>query len=178
MPISPFQFTNSIITGYASISRNKCMSLSASPLASAPLVFGKLTCPIVAWLRQLGIRMVAYIYDFLLLAGSKEEAHHLQAQLMLTLSQALRFSINTKKSLMNPCHKIEFLGVMIQSHTPALHPPLHKLQVKSFPAPIQRYLQINITVREIAQFIGTANAAAVAIPLAPLFYRSLQATKK
>ena len=48
-------------------------------LSSAPWVFTKVTQPIVAWLRQLGIRMVAYIDDFLLLAHTKEEAY-LQAQ--------------------------------------------------------------------------------------------------
>ena len=123
--------------------------------------------------------MVAYIDDFLLLAHSKEEAH-LQAQLMTTMFQALGFSINTEKSLLTPCQEIEFLGVMIQSHPPALHLPQHKLQALK-----SRALQLlhkdtskqNITVREIAQFIGTANAAAVAIPPAPPFYRSFQATK-
>ena len=123
--------------------------------------------------------MVAYIDEFLLLAYSKKEAH-LQVQLTVIMFQALEFSINTEKSLSTPCQEIEFLGVMIQSHPPALHLPLHKLQVIKFKA-----LQLlrkdtfrqNITVREIAQFIGTANAAAVAIPPVPLFYRSLQATK-
>ena len=82
-------------------------------LSSAPQVFTKVTRPIVAWLRQLGIRMVAYIDNFLLLAHTKEEAH-LKAQLMVTIFQALGVSINTKKSLLTPEQETEFLEVMIQ----------------------------------------------------------------
>ena len=119
--------------------------------------------------------MVVYIDDFLLLAHSREEAH-LQAQLMVTMFQALGFSINTEKSLLAPCQEIEFLGVMIQSHPPAFHLPKHKLQAIKSKAS-QLLHKPNISATEIAQFIGTANAAAVAIPPAPLFYRSLQATK-
>ena len=108
---------------------------------------------------------------FFLLAGCKEEAR-LQAQLMLTTLQALGFSINTEKSLLNPCQEIELLGVMIQSHPPVLHLPLHKLEtIKSRASQLlcKVISKQNITVRDIAQFIGTANAVAVAIPLAPLF---------
>ena len=91
---------------------------------------------------------------------------------MLTIFQAVGFSINTEKSLLNPCQEIEFLGVMIQSHPSALHLSLHKLQIiKSRASQLLRKdtSKQNITVREIAQFIGTANAVAVAIPPAPLF---------
>jgi len=112
------------------------------------------------------------------LAHTKEEAH-LQAQLIVIIFQALGFSINTKKSLLTPQQEIEFLGVVIQSHPPTFHLPQHKLQVIKAKA-IQLHKDAThqtITVREIAQFIGTTNAAAVAIPPAPLFYRSLQATK-
>ena len=115
---------------------------------------------------------IAYIDNLLLLAHSKEEAH-LQARLMLTIFQ-LGFSINTEKSLLSPCQQIQFLDVIIQSHPPALHLPLHKLQtIKSRASQLlcKNTSKQNITVREMAKFIGTANAAAVAIPPAPLFYK-------
>ena len=148
-------------------------------LSSAPRVFTKITRPIVAWLRQLGVRLIAYIDDFLLLAPSKEEAH-VQAQLMTTVLQALGFSINNEKSTLVPCQEIEFLGVIVQSHPPALRLPQHKLQMLKSKA--QQLLHKDashqtITARDLAQFIGTASAAAVAIPPDPLFYRSLQASK-
>ena len=148
-------------------------------LSSAPRVFTKITRPIVAWLRQLGVRLIAYIDDFLLLAPSKEEAH-VQAQLMTTVLQALGFSINNEKSTLVPCQEIEFLGVIVQSHPPTLRLPQHKLQILKSKA--QQLLHKDashqtITARDLAQFIGTASAAAVAIPPGPLFYRSLQASK-
>jgi len=148
-------------------------------LSSAPRVFTKVTRPIVAWLRQLGVRMVAYIDDFLLLAQSREEAH-LQGQLMVTMFKALGFSINTEKSLLTPQQELEFLGVTVQSQPPTLHLP--QIKMKAIKDRASQLLNRDashqtITVREMAQFIGTANAAAVAIPPAPLFYRSLQMTK-
>jgi len=122
--------------------------------------------------------MVVYIDDFLLLPQSREEAH-LIAQLMVKVLQALGLAVNFEKSLLTPCQEIEFLGVMIQSHPPAFHIPQHKLQTLRSRASqlLRKDSSIhNVTVRELAQFIGTANAAAVAIPPAPLFYRSLHAT--
>ena len=110
---------------------------------------------------------------------SKEEAL-LQTQLMLTIFQTLGFLVNTEKSLLNPCQEIEFLGVMIQSHPPALYFPLHKLQTIKYKASQllrKDSSKQNITVREIAQFIGTANAVAVAIPPPPLFTDSSKPQK-
>ena len=68
----------------------------------------------------------------------------------------------------------------IHSHPPALHLPQQKLQtIKSRASQLlcKDTTKQNITVRKIAQFVGTANAAAVTILPAPLFYRSLQATR-
>ena len=96
-------------------------------LSLAPRVFTKMTHPIVAWLRQLGVRMVAYIDDFLLLTHSREEAY-LQGQLMVTMFQALGFSINTEKSLLTPCQELEFLGATVQSLPPTLHLPQIKMK--------------------------------------------------
>ena len=41
---------------------------------------------------------------------------------------SIGFSINNKKSILIPCQKIEFLGVMVHSHPPALRLPQYKLQ--------------------------------------------------
>ena len=145
----------------------------------APRVFTKVTCPIVAWLRKLGMRILAYIDDIFLLAQSREEAH-LQAQLMVKVFQALGFAVNFEKSLLTTRQEIEFLGVMIQSHPPAFHLPQHKLQ--TLRSRTSHLLQKdssnrNVTVRKISQSIGKPNAAEVATPPALLFYRSLQAAK-
>ena len=43
-------------------------------LACAPWVFTKILKPIAAQLRQLGMRLIVYIDDILILAGSRERA--------------------------------------------------------------------------------------------------------
>ena len=72
------------------------------------------------------MRLIAYIDNFLLLALSKAQAH-VQAQLMTTVLQALDFLINNEKFILIPCHAIEFLGVIVQPHFPALCLPQYKL---------------------------------------------------
>ena len=62
------------------------------------------------------------------LASSKEEAH-IQAQLMATALQVLWFMITSEKSILIPCQEIEFLGVMVHSHPPALCLLQYKLQM-------------------------------------------------
>ena len=43
-------------------------------LSSAPMVLTKSMCPVIAWLRQLGCRVLTYIDDNLILASTREEA--------------------------------------------------------------------------------------------------------
>ena len=77
---------------------------------------------IVAWMRQFGCQMITYIDDNLLLASSKEEAQ-VQTKLMVVLFEALGFSVNYKKSVLDPQQLMEFLGFQIDSRsmTIALH---------------------------------------------------------
>ena len=139
-------------------------------LSPAPRIFINVTPP---WLRQLGMKIVSY------LESTQEEAQ-VQAELMVEIFQRLGFEINYTKSLLSPQQELEFLGVQVSTSPPAFSLPPHKL--KSLETKATQLLkksssQASISVREIAQSIGTANAAAVAIPPAPLFYRSLQRTK-
>ena len=125
------------------------------------------------------MKLVSYIDDFLLITSTQEEAQ-IQANLMVEIFQRLGFEINYTKSLLSPQQELEFLGVQVSTSPPAFSLPPHKL--KSLETKATQLLkksssQASISVREIAQFIGTANTAAVAIPPAPLFYRSLQRTK-
>ena len=99
---------------------------------------------------------------------------------MTNVLQVLGFSINYEKSILILCQEIEFFGVIVQSHSPALHLPQHKLQMLKSKA--QQLLHKDtfnqtITARDLVQFIVTASAAAMAIPPGLLFYRSLQAFK-
>jgi len=111
-------------------------------LSSVPRVFTKVILPIIACLEC-------------------------QGQLMVTVFQALVFLINMEKSLLTPCQKLKFLGITVQSQPLTLYLP-YKNQHQNHSTSEQRCLS---PARDLAQFIGTTNAAAVAIPPAPLFYR-------
>ena len=137
-------------------------------LSAAPRVFTKIVKPIVAW-------MITYIDDYLLLAPSKEEAQVL-ARLMVVLFEALGFSMNYKKSVLDPQQSMEFLRLWIDSRSMTVALPVERLgrirnQARSLLA------QTTITGRELAQFIGRAKSATLAIPPAPLFYWALQGVK-
>jgi len=58
--------------------------------------------------QVMGVRIIIYIDDMLILADSKEEAtQHLEA--LMFLLEALGFMINPEKSHLLPCQNVEFL---------------------------------------------------------------------
>ena len=73
-------------------------------LASAPRTFTKIMKPVVAALRNLGIRLIIYLDDLLILADSEQTArlHLATAQSLL---ENLGFVINLKKSVLSPVQK-------------------------------------------------------------------------
>jgi hypothetical protein len=71
-------------------------------LATAPRVFTKLIKPVVAALRQRGIRLVIYLDDILIMAESQALAIH-HAASTLNLLEGLGFIVNYKKSQLVPC---------------------------------------------------------------------------
>ena len=85
-------------------------------LAPAPLVFTKLLRPVVASLRQQGVRLVIYLDDILVMAESRDL---LQQHVCLTSSVLtnLGFLLNTKKCVLTPCMQMEYLGFMVNSLT-------------------------------------------------------------
>ena len=78
-------------------------------LTSAPWIFTKLFRPVLAYLRQRGVRCLMYLDDKLLLGNSPEEVkeHFNLCQKLIT---SLGFTINWKKTVQEPTQTIEFLG--------------------------------------------------------------------
>ena len=141
-------------------------------LSSAPWVFTKTLKPVSALLRQLGVRMIVYIDDILLLADSRELLED-QVSGLVYLLECLGFLINMKKSLLQPSQSIEFLGIMVDTLTMELKLPGEKL--KKIRAEAGRCLrEESITARALSRLLGKMNAATQVIPPAPLFYRHLQ----
>ena len=144
-------------------------------LNSAPYIFTKLMKPVIATLRRLGIRMVLYLDDMILMANSQEKARE-HFQCAANLLTSLGFILNRDKSVTSPSQQIEFLGFNLDSKTMMISLPSQKLTslVKS----VRQLADGTQTpLREIAQVLGTMVAAHPAILPAPLYYRQLEWTK-
>uniref|UniRef100_A0A1X7TWZ5 Reverse transcriptase domain-containing protein n=1 Tax=Amphimedon queenslandica TaxID=400682 RepID=A0A1X7TWZ5_AMPQE len=141
-------------------------------LASAPWVFTKTLKPIAALGRELGIRLIVYIDDILLVAETKEKARD-QASGLIYLLQCLGFTVNVEKTVLDLPQCLEFLGFMIDTTKMELSLPAQK--IKKILVESQQLLEAElVTACTLSRLIGKMNATNQVIPPAPLFYRSLQ----
>jgi len=78
-------------------------------------------------LRAIGIHLVIYMDDMLLMASSKQSLMG-YVHLLLFLLENLGFIINSKNSILCPSQEIEFLGVMLNSMTMEIRLPGEKIK--------------------------------------------------
>ena len=142
-------------------------------LSCAPWVFTKVMKPISICLRSMGVGMIVYIDDILVMGESPEQVKgHLEA--LTYLLTGLGFVINVPKSITTPAQRIKYLGLLVDSTTLHLSLPGEKLHhIRSEIDQITKKSS-PITARQLAQIIGKLHTASQAVLLAPLFYRSLQ----
>ena len=144
-------------------------------LSSAPYVFTKLLKPAVATLHRLGMRLVLYLDDMLILAQTREMTRECLAT-ALELLLSLGFIINLKKSVLNPTQKIEFLGFQIDSQRMTISLPQQK--IKSLKQRARHLCRVSqVSVREIAQILGLMISVQPAILPVPLFYWKIERLK-
>jgi len=124
--------------------------------------------PVVGALQHMEIRLAIYLDDILFLHQSKTELVQM-TPLICKLFKALGLVVNQKKSVLTPDQIMEFLGFQVNTVTLQLVFPLRKLKQLA-----QHLHQQNVTVREIARFVGKASMATRAVWQAPLHYRALQ----
>ena len=138
-------------------------------LTSAPRVFTKIMKPVVGLLRQMGICLVIYLDDILIMHHLKEELSQF-LPLICQLFEALGLMVNLEKSQMVSKQEMEFLGFQINSVSLQLVFPVKKMQ-QDARALLQRH---SVSVRDLARFMGKVTATRRAIWQAPLYYRALQ----
>ena len=141
-------------------------------LASAPWVFNKTMKPIAALGRELGIQLVIYIDNILLMAETKEKATD-HASSLIYLFQYLGFTINSEKTILEPSQHLEFLGFTMDTTSMKLSLPTQKIK-KIWEESRQLLEAEQVTCRTLSRLIGKMNATNQVIPSALLFYRSLQ----
>jgi hypothetical protein len=145
-------------------------------LACDPWDFTKALKPVAAQLRQLGMRLIVYIDDILILAESKELARD-HAIGLVYLLENLGFAVSKAKCQLEPTQTIEFLGFTVSSLSQELSLPNGK--IKKIRAETWALLgNRQVSIRKLSQLLGKLQAATGTIPLAPLFSHKLQRALK
>ena len=147
----------------------------ASGLSSAPRIFTKVMKPVITYLRSLGIRMVVYLDDMLILAQTKEELLKWRS-IVLDLLENLGVLINYDKLELEPTQSLMFLVFLI--NTVSMEIKLPKEKVIQAVQEAQKLLQAQqASARQLAHLIGVFSSTLPAILPPPLHYRGLQLLK-
>ena len=135
-------------------------------------MFTKTLKPVSALLRQLGVRLIIYIDDILILADSKKAARD-HAIGLVYLLENLGSTVSRAKCQLEPTQTIEFLGFLVNSLPQELSH--HQGTIKKIRAEVRALLKSRqVAIRKLSQLLGKLQAATRAVPLAPLFFCKLQ----
>lgn len=157
--------------------RNKILEFTSLPfgIAIAPRVFTKIMKIPIAILRRLGIRLVIYLDDILIM---NQSLTGIQSDLSTAvyLLENLGFLVNQEKSVLVPSHVTEFLGFTVNSQTMTLSLQKEKV-IKIKQNCLDLVSRQSVSARDLAQLIGRLMATNQAVLPSPLNYRSLQLLK-
>ena len=144
-------------------------------LASVPKVFTRILRPIYAWFRQQCIRCAYYIDDSLNMDRNFQLCLN-NTHTMVNVLESLGFTINKKKSILNPVQRITFFWFIIDSVKFLVI--LLEEKVKKISNFARLLLEKeNISAHILASFIGFILNAFYAVFEGPLPYRSLERDK-
>ena len=141
-------------------------------LRSSPRIFTKVLKPLLVYLRALGIRLLVYLDDILIMAATPELCLE-HTQLTWQLLTNLGFLGNLKKSVLTPKQQAEYLGFIVNSIEMKLFLTEEKLLRSKLEA--EMLLKSNPVVKILASFLGFCQSTLPAIAVAPLHFRNLQA---
>ena len=142
-------------------------------LAIAPWAFTKILKPVVAYLRSLGVRLIVYLDDILIINATKEGAE-VDFRFAKKVLENCGFLVNELKSVAEATQTIEFLGTRPNSVTMRLTLKEGKLQqIKNFCNSAVHARKI--TLRDLSKILGNLSWAVQAVPYAQAHYRGLQA---
>ena len=145
-------------------------------LTSAPRIFTKVMKPVAATLRNMGHISANYIDDSLLIGDTASECEKNVAD-RCSLLNRLGFVINQTKSHCCPTRKIEFLGFVINSADMSVRLPARKTSAL-IDACTSLVTRANPTILLVSQVLGKLVSCFPAVPLGPLYYRSLEMNKE
>ena len=124
-------------------------------LSLSPYYFCKILRPVISYLRSLGIRVVVYVDDFILMAEPRLFTDHLDTVLH-TLAD-LGWLVNMEKSHLNPSHSKQYLGYNVTSSGNSGYPEIAIVRdrVRKLKSSIKKLLTCeNVSARKLASITG------------------------
>ena len=144
-------------------------------LACAPQVFTKITKPLMAYLRNLGLQSCIYIDDSLLKGENYAECSY-NVQKSVQLFQQCGFYINEGKSCLIPTQIIEFLGFILNSIEMTIK--LTDRKIEKYTEKLKSLLYKSyVSIQELAELIGSLVSAFPGVQYGKLHYRNLEIQK-
>ena len=138
-----------------------CLPPLRPSLSSVTRVFTKIMKPVVGLLRLLGIRVIVYLVNLLIMAEYPELARS-HVNPALNLFEGLGFSVNYEKSVLVTTTSIEFLGFSVDSINLSLSLP--RDMVKKVRKECQQLLDNpTSTIQEFSRLLGHLTSSIQAV---------------
>ena len=129
-------------------------------LSSSGRIFTKAVKPVIAFLRAMGISLLIFLDDILIMASSHKLAMQ-HTDLVIQVLTSLEFVINFPKSILIPSKVLPYLGFEVNSGVMKLFLPREKLlNLKRFA--IEIMFQVP-TASRVASFLGLCQSTMPAI---------------
>jgi hypothetical protein len=145
-------------------------------LNQAPWAFTKLLRPVAAFFRALGISLMIYLDDLLLLA-LKAQKLIIQTKFVIQVLEALGFIVNRNKSSLIPATSIIYLGFLLDSVAMQIKVPKEKM-VKLQQTVRSTLEKSQVSVRDLSRIIGRLNSLSAAVVPGHLHSRRLETIQK
>ncbi|CAK1578823.1 unnamed protein product [Parnassius mnemosyne] len=156
------------------VHQNKVLQFTCLPfgLSTAPLTFARVSNWIASRLRQMNIRVIVYLDDFLLANQDPVKVQN-DAKMTVQFLVKLGWIINMDKSLQSPSQRIEYLG--IEWDTIRNTKALPKKKISSLRKDLNNVLTSQRWSWQSAKsLLGKLNFASFVIPLGRLHSREIQ----
>ncbi len=141
-------------------------------LSLSPRVFTKVVEGALTPLREVGIRILNYLDDWLILAQSREQLGDHRDLVLLHLSQ-LGLRVNWEKSKLSPVQRISFLGVELDSVSMTAR--LTEERAQAVLNCLSSFRGRNVVpLKQFQRLLGHMASAAAVTPLGLLHMRPLQ----
>ena len=141
-------------------------------LTTAPQVFTRVMAPVAKMVHSMGVRLLRYLDDWLILASTEQECLWAKDQ-VLQLCQQLGIVINPEKSSLVPSQRSTYLGMILDSRTFTASPTPER--VKKLRSTVAEFLSsTRQPARSWQVLLGVMASLIQLLPGARLRMRSLQ----